>query len=377
MSRTPVGRIRFESTRAAQRGRELASAADHMLTEWQAWAKGSPVIWTDNVGVVVRQSSKGASDSVVWHQHPINLDQHQYGTVHIRGSMGLSIRSIDVTSLTARTALLTVELHRWADTEAERRGEKIRRLLEDGFTEQVALLFDLCGLPRDAGPLHIVAVDMAGDTPFQEMDRLRDFLVPFLWAYRPAFPFVGYTPNGLAGLLPVADFPDLSGRLKSWLDTWHERYPETPARSAMVQAEGLAGAREALQRAYAMLAAGAWMGRRGLVGEIFGGTEAQMFVSIGRDRLAEFVHETLRDLLRTEHDDLLRTLWVYLESDHALHHAAERLHVHRNTLLYRLHQIERLTGRSLHHTSDVTTLWIALRGWAWLRSATPSKTPVD
>jgi hypothetical protein len=372
----PIRRIRFESTRAAQEGRELASAADNILAEWRAWANGADVVWKDGRGIVVRQTTAGASDAVVWYQHPIRLDERQYGTINIRGPMTFPTHGTAVASLTARTALLTVELHRWADTEAERRGEKIRRLLESGFTEEVALLFELCGLPRTTGPLHIVVVEMAGGTPFQEMDRLRDFLIPHLWAYRPTFPFVGYTPNGLAALIPVADVPDLPRQLTTWLAAWHDLYPETPARSAMVRADGLPAAQDALQRAYATVAAGAWLGRWGLLQETFGDAMAQMFVAMGPDRLADFVRSTLRDLLRSEHNELLQTLWVYLEADHALHHAADRLHVHRNTLLYRLHQIERLTRRSLHHTSDVTALWVALQGWTWLRTVAPSHSPV-
>jgi hypothetical protein len=368
-------RIRFESTRAAQEGRELALAADNILAEWQAWANGADVVWKDSRGVVVRRTTAEDSGGVVWHQHPINLDGRQYGTINVRGPMLFRTHAGDAASLTARTALLTVELHRWAHTEAERRGEKIQRLLEQGFTEEVALLFELCGLPRKTGPLHIAVIEMAGGTPFQEMDRLRDFLIPYLWAYRPTFPFVGYTPNGLAALIPVAAVPDLSRQLNTWLDAWHELYPETPARSAIVRAEGLPAARDALQRGYATVAAGAWLGRWGLLPETFGDAVAQMFVAMGPDRLADFVRSTLRDLLRFEHNELLQTLWVYLEADHALHHAAERLHVHRNTLLYRLHQIERLTGRSLHHTPDVTALWLALQGWAWLRTVDPSHSP--
>jgi purine catabolism regulator len=39
---------------------------------------------------------------------------------------------------------------------------------------------------------------------------------------------------------------------------------------------------------------------------------------------------------------------------------ADRLIVHRNTVRYRLEQIEKLTGRSLVRTADRVQLWLAL-----------------
>ncbi|MCL8208775.1 MAG: helix-turn-helix domain-containing protein [Actinomycetia bacterium] len=83
------------------------------------------------------------------------------------------------------------------------------------------------------------------------------------------------------------------------------------------------------------------------------------------------MRSVLRQLLLPDHEELLKTLWIYLEEDHSLQHAAQRLHVHRNTVLYRLHQVARLTGRSLRRTSDVTALWIALQAWAWSRADGP------
>ena len=41
--------------------------------------------------------------------------------------------------------------------------------------------------------------------------------------------------------------------------------------------------------------------------------------------------------------------------------AAQRLNIHKQTLVYRIRRIEEITGRSLESTEDVTALWIALR----------------
>ena len=66
-----------------------------------------------------------------------------------------------------------------------------------------------------------------------------------------------------------------------------------------------------------------------------------------------------------EHDrdrgsDLMHTLTVFLEAA-ASADAARELHLHRNSLRYRLQQIETLTGHDLGRFTDRVQLWIAVR----------------
>lgn len=58
---------------------------------------------------------------------------------------------------------------------------------------------------------------------------------------------------------------------------------------------------------------------------------------------------------------LLRTLQVFLQQNRSWLIAAKALHVHKQTLVYRIRRIEEITGRSLDHTEDVAILWFALR----------------
>ncbi|MNP07736.1 Purine catabolism regulatory protein [compost metagenome] len=55
------------------------------------------------------------------------------------------------------------------------------------------------------------------------------------------------------------------------------------------------------------------------------------------------------------------TLRVFLEDNRSWQKAAQRLNIHKQTLVYRIRRIEEITGRSLESTEDVTALWIALR----------------
>jgi PucR family transcriptional regulator, purine catabolism regulatory protein len=57
---------------------------------------------------------------------------------------------------------------------------------------------------------------------------------------------------------------------------------------------------------------------------------------------------------------LTETLRTYLELDGSVQATAERLYIHRNTVRYRLAQVESLTDRSLNSTKDRVHLWLAL-----------------
>jgi hypothetical protein len=62
----------------------------------------------------------------------------------------------------------------------------------------------------------------------------------------------------------------------------------------------------------------------------------------------------------TECDVLLGTLRAWFTEDGATSVAAEKLHVHRNTVRYRLRRVEELTGRSLTRPTGVAELHLAL-----------------
>jgi purine catabolism regulator len=59
--------------------------------------------------------------------------------------------------------------------------------------------------------------------------------------------------------------------------------------------------------------------------------------------------------------DYVATLRVFLQADRSWRDAAAELHVHRQTLGYRLRKIEQLTGRGISRTDDIAQWWLALR----------------
>ena len=63
---------------------------------------------------------------------------------------------------------------------------------------------------------------------------------------------------------------------------------------------------------------------------------------------------------RAHRTDLVRTLAAYLECSGSWSRCAARMHLHVNTLRYRIEKIEALTGRDLRRLPDQVDLLLAL-----------------
>lgn len=61
-----------------------------------------------------------------------------------------------------------------------------------------------------------------------------------------------------------------------------------------------------------------------------------------------------------ENEELLETLCTYLNEDLSVSKAAHLLHIHVNTLHYRLKRLEELTGINLHTTKGIVTAYLAM-----------------
>jgi purine catabolism regulator len=76
--------------------------------------------------------------------------------------------------------------------------------------------------------------------------------------------------------------------------------------------------------------------------------------------IAQAMLEPLLSYDDRHNSELVQTLRVYLASDRNVGSSAEQLFVHRNTLRYRLRQVEELLGPDIWTTRRVTNLWLAL-----------------
>ncbi|TDD04826.1 PucR family transcriptional regulator [Nonomuraea deserti] len=93
-------------------------------------------------------------------------------------------------------------------------------------------------------------------------------------------------------------------------------------------------------------------------------THALLLATVPVDVRRSFTARLLAPLLdydRTHQSELVRTLRVYLDCAGSWNACAERLHVHVNTVRYRVRRIEELTGRDLSAMADRVDLFLALR----------------
>jgi PucR family transcriptional regulator, purine catabolism regulatory protein len=86
--------------------------------------------------------------------------------------------------------------------------------------------------------------------------------------------------------------------------------------------------------------------------------------SVALQRLAR---DVLGEVLRYDKQhagELVQTVRTWLEVDRHTERAAQLLHVHTNTLLYRIRRFEKISGRTLSSTQGATEVWLALRAMA-------------
>jgi len=75
---------------------------------------------------------------------------------------------------------------------------------------------------------------------------------------------------------------------------------------------------------------------------------------------------TLQEHDDAHHDELVRSLMIFLEEQRSVGRAAKRLYVHQNTMRYRLKKIESLLGIRLGDTETLVDLFLGLRSHAIL-----------
>jgi sugar diacid utilization regulator len=83
-----------------------------------------------------------------------------------------------------------------------------------------------------------------------------------------------------------------------------------------------------------------------------------ILAGIAAEQLAPKVAHLLAEI--RGHENLYETLTTYLDSDLDLGRTAVALHLHVNTVRYRLDKIERLLGRSLRRTATLADVYLAV-----------------
>jgi carbohydrate diacid regulator len=97
------------------------------------------------------------------------------------------------------------------------------------------------------------------------------------------------------------------------------------------------------------------------LGHVYHIKRVGMFITLAntsQDRKAELAHQILSPLLRDE--QLFKTVQAFLASGLNLTEAAEKLHIHRNTLIYRLDKTKKLIGLDPRHFDDALQIKLGL-----------------
>lgn len=97
------------------------------------------------------------------------------------------------------------------------------------------------------------------------------------------------------------------------------------------------------------------------VGRVYHIKQVGMFITLAstsQDRKAELAHQILSPLLRD--DQLFKTVQTFLASGLNLTDAAEKLHIHRNTLIYRLDKTKKLINLDPRHFDDALQIKLGL-----------------
>jgi purine catabolism regulator len=96
----------------------------------------------------------------------------------------------------------------------------------------------------------------------------------------------------------------------------------------------------------------------------YGEDAASPFLPRDRDESWAIVRQILGPLLEydAEHNaPLVASLRTYLARNRSLKESSEALHVHKQTVVYRMRRVEELTGRRLGRIQDIVDFWLALR----------------
>lgn len=84
-----------------------------------------------------------------------------------------------------------------------------------------------------------------------------------------------------------------------------------------------------------------------------------LYYSIPKEVQEEFIRRTIAPLL--DETELLHNLEVFLQKRSSVQAVADELHIHKNTLIYRLNKIENILSISLSDNNDLATVYTAFR----------------
>lgn len=262
-----------------------------------------------------------------------------------RRGEGVEPAGLGVVQHIATVAALQVSMVRHERETLRRQGaETLAELLQDVLDPDTARRhLTRLGLAADTAVL-LAVLDSAGAGPLDDaavVQALDDSAVPHLVLRRHEGLYVLFSDTADARCALTA----------------------VPGTRAGVSRPSAPGATLSLARREAVLA----LRRAGASGDsmvVFSDDMTERWLHDDPSVLHGLVDQVLGAALRydTEHgSELVLSTLTWLERDRSTEEAAHTLHIHPNTLLYRLRRFAGLSGRNLSSTADLTEVWLALR----------------
>ncbi|WP_067454986.1 PucR family transcriptional regulator [Actinomadura macra] len=238
--------------------------------------------------------------------------------------------------------------------------ELIRLVVSAAGAGEIASRLELAGL--DAGTPFAAVAASGGRAPLRP-DELRAVLGEVLPVPRAV---VGLLDEEAIALLPVEEAEeDVAGRIQTALAALAPGLADSGLAvgvSDVVVAGELRGAVE--EARYARRLAAQRADPVGVVRHDELATHVLLLASVPddvRDMFRLRLLNPLRTYDEVHHADLVRTLETFLQNSGSWTRCAERLHLHVNSVRYRIQRIEELTGRDLSRLEDRVDFFLALR----------------
>ncbi|GAA1538352.1 PucR family transcriptional regulator ligand-binding domain-containing protein [Actinomadura kijaniata] len=260
--------------------------------------------------------------------------------------------------LAAIVALERARLDDRLSVEGRLAQELIRLIVQAAGTDEILPRLELTGLDVRATFVAVAAAARGGTLrPGELRTLLREIL--------PVRPVIGLLDDEAIALLPVDRDHDLAGGVHQTLQSLSPGLSDSGLAvgvSDIVEAGELRGAVE--EARYARRLAEGRTDPVCVVGHDELATHVLLLASVPDD-VRHMFRVRLLDPLRTYDEvhkaDLIRTLETFLQNSGSWTRCAEQLHLHVNSVRYRIQRIEELTGRNLSRLEDRVDFFLALR----------------
>ncbi|GAA2695786.1 PucR family transcriptional regulator ligand-binding domain-containing protein [Nonomuraea recticatena] len=236
--------------------------------------------------------------------------------------------------------------------------ELVRLVLAEGKASDILPRLEVTGLAGAPGYVALAAAAHGALRPAELRSVIKELL------QGPAAPAVGVVEDEAIALVP-ADDSDLTARVRAAVQHLSPALTDTRLTVGVSGAAPVEGLRGAVEEArFARRLAEGRPGQGAVVGHEELATHVLLLASVPDDVRHVFkvrLLDPLRSYDQVHKADLVRTLEAFLQCSGSWTKCSELLHVHVNTLRYRIQRIQDLTGRDLSRLEDRVDFFLALR----------------